>query len=204
MGSYMSILQLMGKGQTFEDLLFFYEKQYDYNMASLESQMSYLNVLKEEEQYYLARMNSAEGLTETERIQYEALQETMNEVQANILSKTEETLQALKDMYDTTIEDIMKDLEESMVGVGNDLAWLTEEYGFYMEEMEQYVSSQRELYEISKLNRNIQQSINDTTSSVHKKQLKALQDEINAQSELKELSEYEIEMMNLKYELLLK
>lgn len=204
MGSYMSILQLMGKGQTFEDLLFFYEKQYDYNMASLESQISYLNVLKEEEQYYLARMNSAEGLTETERIQYEALQETMNEVQANILSKTEETLQALKDMYDTTIEDIMKDLEESMVGVGNDLAWLTEEYGFYMEEMEQYVSSQRELYEISKLNRNIQQSINQTTSSVHKKELKALQDEINAQSELKELSEYEIEMMNLKYELLLK
>ena len=204
MGSYMSILQLMGKGQNFKDLLFFYEKQYEYNMASLESQMSYLEVLKEEEQYYLARMNSAQGLTETERIQYEALQETMNQVQADILSKTEETLQALKDMYNTTIEDIMKNLEESMVGVGNDLAWLTEEYGFYMEEMEQYVSSQRELYEISKLNRNIQKSINDTTSAVHKKQLKALQDEINAQSELKELSEYEIEMMNLKYELLLK
>lgn len=204
MKSYMSILQLMGKGTNYEDLLYFYDKQYDYNVASLEAQVNYLNVLKEEEQYYLDRMNTAEGLTETEREQYEALIETLNDANSTMLSSTEETLQNIKEMYDTTIENIMRKLEQSMTGMDKDLAWLTEEYGFYTEEMEQYVSASRELYEVSKLNRNIQNSINDTTSKVHKQKLKELQDEINAQSELKELSEYEIEMLNLKYELLLK
>lgn len=204
MKSYISILQLMGKGTNYEDLLHFYEKQYDYNVASLEAQVNYLNVLKEEEQYYLDRMNTAEGLTETERKQYEALMETLNDANSTMLSSTEEVLQNIKEMYDTTIESIVRKLEQSMTGMDKDLAWLTEEYSFYTEEMEQYVSASRELYEVSKLNRNIQNSINDTTSKVHKQKLKELQDEINAQSELKELSEYEIEMMNLKYELLLK
>ena len=37
MKSYISILQLLGKGQNYEDLMYFYEKQYDYNKASLQT-----------------------------------------------------------------------------------------------------------------------------------------------------------------------
>lgn len=204
MESYISIMGLLGKKTNYDQILTFYQKQYEYNLASLESQVSYLNVLKEEEQYYLDRMNSAEGLTETERAQYEALEETLMEVNNNVLSKTQETLEALQTMYNTTIEGIMKKLEESIVGIDNDIAWVMEQYGYYTEEVEQYVSASRELYEINKLNRNINQSINDTTSSVHKKRLKELQDEINAKSEANQLSEYDLNMMDLKYQLLLK
>lgn len=204
MKSYISILQLLGKGQNYEDLMYFYEKQYDYNKASLQTQMDLLEVLKQEEKYYLDRIDSAQGLTETEREQYEALQETIQEVQNEILSSTESTLQSLQEKYNNTINSIMKNLEESIVGEGNSLTWLSEEYSYYLEEFNRYLSAQKQLYEISKLNRNIDKSIADTTETLYKKQLKQLQDEINARAENNSLSEYELNIMNLKYELLLK
>lgn len=204
MKSYISILQLLGKGQNYEDLMYFYEKQYDYNKASLQTQMDLLEVLKQEEKYYLDRIDSAQGLTETEREQYEALQETIQEVQNEILSSTESTLQSLQEKYNNTINSIMKNLEESIVGEGNSLTWLSEEYSYYLEEFNRYLSAQKQLYEISKLNRNIDKSIADTTEALYKKQLKQLQDEINARAENNSLSEYELNIMNLKYELLLK
>ena len=204
MKSYISILQLLGKGQNYEDLMYFYEKQYDYNKASLQTQMDLLEVLKQEEKYYLDRIDSASGLTETEREQYEALQETMQDVQKEILSSTESTLQSLQEKYNNTINSIMKNLEESIVGEGNSLNWLSEEYSYYLEEFNRYLSAQKQLYEISKLNRNIDKSIADTTETLYKKQLKQLQDEINARAENNSLSEYELNIMNLKYELLLK
>lgn len=204
MKSYISILQLLGKGQNYEDLMYFYEKQYDYNKASLQTQMDLLEVLKQEEKYYLDRIDSTEGLTETEREQYEALQETMQDVQKEILSSTESTLQSLQEKYNNTINSIMKNLEESIVGEGNSLNWLSEEYSYYLEEFNRYLSAQKQLYEINKLNRNIDKSIADTTETLYRKQLKQLQDEINAKAESNSLSEYELNIMNLKYELLLK
>lgn len=204
MKSYISILQLLGKGQNYEDLMYFYEKQYDYNKASLQTQMDLLEVLKQEEKYYLDRIDSASGLTETEREQYEALQETMQDVQKEILSSTESTLQSLQEKYNNTINSIMKNLEESIVGEGNSLNWLSEEYSYYLEEFNRYLSAQKQLYEINKLNRNIDKSIADTTETLYRKQLKQLQDEINAKAESNSLSEYELNIMNLKYELLLK
>ena len=204
MKSYISILQLLGKGQNYEDLMYFYEKQYDYNKASLQTQMDLLEVLKQEEKYYLDRIDSATGLTETEREQYEALQETMQDVQKEILSSTESTLQSLQEKYNNTINSIMKNLEESIVGEGNSLNWLSEEYSYYLEEFNRYLSAQKQLYEVNKLNRNIDKSIADTTETLYRKQLKQLQDEINAKAESNSLSEYELNIMNLKYELLLK
>lgn len=204
MSSYISILGLIGKGSNLKDLTKFYESQYEYNLQSLEMQKEYLDILRSEEQYYLERMNSAEGLTETERQQYEDLEKTIADVNSNILSDTESTLNQIAEAFNNEIEIIFKDLEERIVGVGNSVQDLADAYSYYQEEQSRYVTSARELYEVNKLNRQIEKTMNETSSKVNKNLLAALQDRINKQSELNELTEYDIEMNQLQYELLLK
>lgn len=204
MSSYISILGLIGKGSNLKDLTKFYESQYEYNLQSLEMQKEYLDILRSEEQYYLDRMNSAEGLTETERQQYEDLEKTIADVNSNILSDTESTLNQITEAFNNEIEIIFKDLEERIAGVGNSIQDLADAYSYYQEEQSRYVTSARELYEVNKLNRQIEKTMNETSSKVNKNLLAALQDRINKQSELNELTEYDIEMNQLQYELLLK
>ena len=204
MSSYISILGLIGKGSNLKDLTKFYESQYEYNLQSLEMQKEYLDILRSEEQYYLERMNSAEGLTETERQQYEDLEKTIADVNSNILSDTESTLNQITEAFNNEIEIIFKDLEERIAGVGNSVQDLADAYSYYQEEQSRYVTSARELYEVNKLNRQIEKTMNETSSKVNKNLLAALQDRINKQSELNELTEYDIEMNQLQYELLLK
>lgn len=204
MSSYISILGLIGKGSNLKDLTKFYDSQYEYNLQSLEMQKEYLDILRSEEQYYLDRMNSAEGLTETERQQYEDLEKTIADVNSNILSDTESTLNQIAEAFNNEIEIIFKDLEERIAGVGNSIQDLADAYSYYQEEQSRYVTSARELYEVNKLNRQIEKTMNETSSKVNKNLLAALQDRINKQSELNELTEYDIEMNQLQYELLLK
>lgn len=204
MSSYISILGLIGKGSNLKDLTKFYDSQYEYNLQSLEMQKEYLDILRSEEQYYLDRMNSAEGLTETERQQYEDLEKTIADVNSNILSDTESTLNQIAEAFNNEIEIIFKDLEERIAGVGNSVQDLADAYSYYQEEQSRYVTSARELYEVNKLNRQIEKTMNETSSKVNKNLLAALQDRINKQSELNELTEYDIEMNQLQYELLLK
>lgn len=201
MQSYISIMGLIGKGVDYDKLSDYYDKQYTYNLKSLETQQQYLEVLKEEESYYLAKM-AAGDLTETERIQFEALQDTIAEVEDGILAKTEETLSALREAFSIAVEGILRDFEESVAGSGNTLEDLAADYEYYLEVQERHVSTSKELYEISKLNRQIEQDIADTSSSVYKQRLAALQEEIKAKSADRALTEYDIQMMNLEYELL--
>ena len=201
MQSYISIMGLLGQGIDYEKINEFYEQQYEYNLASLETQQQYLDALKEEEAYYLAKMASGE-LTETEREQFEALQDTIASVQDGILSKTEETLSALKEAFSSMVSGILRDFEESIAGAGNSLEDLAADYEYYLEVQERNVSTSKELYEVSKLNRQIEQDIADTSSSVYKQRLAALQEEIKAKSADRALTEYDIQMMNLEYELL--
>ena len=201
MQSYISIMGLIGKGVDYDKLSDYYDKQYTYNLKSLETQQQYLEVLKEEESYYLAKM-AAGDLTETERIQFEALQDTIAEVEDGILSKTEETLSALREAFAIAIEGILRDFEESVAGSGNTLEDLAADYEYYLEVQERHVSTSKELYEISKLNRQIEQDIAESSSSLYKQRLAALQEEIKAKSADRALTEYDIQMMNLEYELL--
>lgn len=204
MASYIQILGLLGNGTNYKQLTSFYDQQYQYSVQSLQTQQEYLAVLKQEEQYYLDRLAQNGELTDLEREQYEALEETINETQGNILSATQNTLTLITEAFNNEIESIFKDLEEKIAGVGNSLDGLADSYAYYQESQERYVNSAKELYEVSKLNRQIETSINDTTSIVNKNLLKQLQDKINKQSELNELTQYDIDMNNLQYQLLLK
>lgn len=204
MGSYINIMRLMGHEVDYKMLGEFYEYQLDYSLKSIDAQKKYLDILKQEEQYYLERMNSVEGLSEVEREQYEDLEETIQEVQSQFLSQVENAAQLIQEKFQNAINQTMKIFEESVVGAGNSINWMSEQYGRYMKTLDRYAAGHEEVYKISKLNRTIESELAKSRTSAYKKELKEFQDLIKAKSENNELSEYQLEHMELELELILK
>lgn len=203
MGSYITILGLMGRGKNFRELETFYAKQVEYSLENAKAQRQHLDLLLQEKEYYDAIIASGEELNDTQKIWYQDLLENIDEVSGELLSSTEEVLNNIASEYENVINGIFKELDEVMGGAAGSLAGLADQYSYYTETQERYVTSAKELYEVSKLNRDIERSIEDSTTTASKQMLAALKERINAQSELNELTEYDIEMNRLQYELAL-
>ena len=213
MESYINIAGLSGKTffgsdgeeviNSYKGLDAFYDAQYKNNLNRILIHREHLNVLTEEEDRFRDKIEAGQQLTELEKQQYAALQEQIQETREQVLSATEETLETLQAGYENTINGIAQDLDEFMAGAAGSIAHLADQYAYFQEEQERYVSTAKELYEVSQLTRDIENSISEASTKASKEALKALQEKINKQSELNELTEYDIEMNQLQYQLLL-
>jgi uncharacterized protein Yka (UPF0111/DUF47 family) len=85
----------------------------------------------------------------------------MNESQQDLLDYTESVLQTLKSQYENTINSIAEQFEQSITGSYKTFQDLLEDYNWYTEMEERHVNTAKELYEVNKLNRQINQSIAD-------------------------------------------
>ena len=213
MESYINIAGLSGKTffgsdgeeviNSYKGLDAFYDAQYKNNLNRILIHREHLNVLTEEEDKFRDKIEAGQQLTELEKQQYAALQEQIQETREQVLSATEETLETLQAGYENTINGIAQDLDEFMAGAAGSIAHLADQYAYFQEEQERYISTAKELYEVSQLTRDIENSISEASTKASKEALKALQEKINKQSELNELTEYDIEMNQLQYQLLL-
>lgn len=203
MESYISIMGLMGKANDFEQLQAFYDAQYTYGIQQVGVLKSTYDTLIAARAEYDAKIAAGQELTEIEQANYEALQDQIRDTENEMLSATEATLEAIKAGYQNAVQAMSKDLEEFMVGTGNSIAGLADQYAYFQEKQDRYVSTAKELFEVSKLNREIETSLADATTDASKEALKALQEKINKQSELNELTKYDIQMNQLEYQLLL-
>ena len=198
--SYIYILGLLGRGENFANLQKYYYGIYENSLQNLKVQKAYLDTLNQQAEYFKGKGTQ---MTELEKEQYEALQEKIRDVNSEVLSSTQNTLSALQDAYNNAISDIFKKLDDAMGGAEDSVQALADKYGYYQEEQQRYVSTAKELYEVSKLNRSIEQSIEDSTTAASKERLKALQKLIAAQSKANKLTQYDLDMMNLQYQLAL-
>ena len=198
--SYIDILGLLGRGENFANLQKYYYGIYENSLQNLKIQKAYLDTLNQQAEYFKGK---GAQMTELEKEQYEALQEKIRDVNSEVLSSTQDTLSALQDAYNNAISDIFKKLDDAMGGAEDSVQALADKYGYYQEEQQRYVSTAKELYEVSKLNRSIEQSIEDSTTVASKERLKALQKLIAAQSKANKLTQYDLDMMNLQYQLAL-
>lgn len=201
--SYLDIIALSGGETDYKKMATFYDMMNQNNLTKIEIQRNHLNALLEEEDKFQDKIRSGQQLTDLEKEQYQALQEEIQDTRDTLLSSTQEALETIRATYENTINDIAQDLDDFMAGAAGSLSYLQEQYEYFQEEQERYVSTAKELYEVSKLNRDIENTLGETTSKAAKEALKALQEKINKQSELNELTEYDIEMNQLQYQLLL-
>lgn len=131
----------------------------------------------------------------------DAYLEEFNEAQEAYLSSAQEAMETAQDMYLQQIEKAVYEFGQAVSnGVGLDL--LQDKYDHYIEQNERYFDKVNEAYQVSAWYNKLQQDIDDTTNSAHKKRLKALQEEINQRREGNKLSQYDLDILNAKYQVL--
>lgn len=131
----------------------------------------------------------------------DAYLEEFNEAQEAYLSSAKEAMETAQDMYLQQIEKAVYEFGQAVSnGVGLDL--LQDKYDHYIEQNKRYFDKVNEAYQVSAWYNKLQQDIDNTTNSAHKERLKALQEEINQRREGNKLSQYDLDILNAKYQVL--
>lgn len=209
MQSYIEMQQLMGRGQNFAELNSMYETSYRSSLLTAKAARDYLDTLYASRAAIIREIENS-GWTETLKAQYDSVEEHIISAEDDLASKTQQTLEDAKSKFQNTIDAILKATDlafKSLVDANGNLIMsfdeVAQDFNYWNEQQGWYVSTAKELYEVSKINRQIDDSIMDSTTMASKERLKALRNEINAYAEKNRLTEYDIEMNELQYKMAL-
>lgn len=124
-----------------------------------------------------------------------------NEAQEAYLSLAKDAMETAQDMYLEQIEKAVYDFGQVVSkGVGLDL--LQDKYDHYIEKDERYFDKVNEAYQTAAWYNKLQEDIDKATDAKTKQRLKELQEEIDMRREGNKLSQYDLDILNAKYEVL--
>lgn len=132
----------------------------------------------------------------------DAYLEEFNEAQEAYLSKAQETMETAKEIYILEIEKAIYSFQQVLAGTDVNLDLLQDKYDHYIETEGQYFDKVNEAYQVSAWYNKLQKDIDDTANTAYKERLKALQEEINSRKEGNKLSQYDLDILNAKYQVL--
>ena len=182
-----------------------------YKLAAMELQGLQEQYRQMQQQY--EQEVSAGGMDETRKRIWETQLENMRQavIQANgifqdaensFLTSWKDALSKASEVYKDTIEQAGKDFEKSFSPLFSTLELLSAQFDREKELGDLYVKDYQRIHDLSKLNRDIEQSIIDTDNLKGKNRLRDLQKEINdLQESGVELSEYDLDILDKKYKL---
>ena len=209
---YRNTINLLGKGLTnigkeFEASLIATEAEaYRQQTATAQQTLSGLTARRAElEKEYNALLASGKLDGKAQAQWEEAFNEIDSEIEKvsnNLQDSMTKGLQAAADTFQLQVEDIFEKFEDDLAGSYKSLEELSEAFDQQADLSSQYVSDYEKIYKLSKLTRQIENSMNNSNSVKAKATLAALQNEITAaQASGKQLSEYDLEYMEKKYQL---
>lgn len=145
-------------------------------------------------------------ISEDERKMWEdtikQMEASLQESEEAAMSSIETWMQAVNDKFIAEIEATMDRFAETVAGKFKNLNELQEAFERRQSENDRYLEDYKKIYEFSKLNRDIEKSIDQTDNVRAKKELLKLQEEINELEESgAEVSEYQMENLRKRYEL---
>ena len=118
------------------------------------------------------------------------------------MSSWEEALQASADRYAKLVDSIIEQFEDKIAGLYGTLDELQEAYDRASDLDAQYLEDYEQIYQLTKLTRDINNAIDDTDNIASKQAYKELITEINQiEAEGTKLSEYDLEVLQKKFEL---
>lgn len=129
------------------------------------------------------------------------LTDEANSAQEEFLSAWEDALDTVAEQFEMTVERVIESFNESIYALGG-LEGLSEEFSRQQETADMMVDDYQKIYELSKLNRDIQRTLDDTDVIAGKQKLLKLQEKINdLEAEGVEMSQYDLEYLQAEYEL---
>lgn len=134
---------------------------------------------------------------------YQAAQDNMNEAQEAFLSSWEEALQAAADAFQSNMEAAVRDVGEIMSGgLAGGLAELEDAFAKMNEQDQNYVDDYEKIYQLTKMTRDLNDKIDNTSNVRAQKELLKYQKELNNLLESdQEMSSYDLDYLQKKLDL---
>ena len=206
---YSSIAEMLGKSIDYKYMGKILQAQADVAGNAYKVSKSNYEMLKAQEderkrayEEAVARKASDSELELLEQQWWDA-REAANEAQDTMLSDVETWAEALRTVLDNAIADFGQELEETLsAGYGSFDAMST---AFERKNalQEEYLTTTNKIYETNKMMRTAQQEIDKTTNEAAKRRLKQFISETGALQDQTKLSQYELDIQQAKYDLLL-
>ena len=201
---YMTILDLMGESTDYKKVGVILEGQAETTKNEMiAAKEEYLMFAKEaEEQYLLWQSATNEAEAELYKQQYEAALAASDEAQEEYLSKAEAYGESLKAILENSLNEYAQDLENALTG-GTSFDQINTKLERAKSLQEEYLTTTNKIYETNKMMNTAQQEIDKSTNTVAKQKLKQFITETNELQKKNKLSQYELDIQQAKYELLL-
>lgn len=203
-----SIIGIMGR----KNLGISTEVMDQINQNILTNIQGQVGILKAEQDALEISLNEAQGKLQDAiaRNDQEAIQYWTNasqEIEANLLETKEKLLSQIEDYVKRAQEILAENIRENFAELARQTYGMTLDdaiasYDRYKTLSSDYLKDYQKIYELSKLTRMVQNSIDETPSLWIKERLRDLQEEINEyQAEGLQMTRYEVDYLNRKYEL---
>lgn len=139
---------------------------------------------------------------EAAKEQLENMDATVKENEQAMLDDLSAALEAAASEFEKAMEEIASSFEDAMTGAYGSFAALEASFEQQKALADRYLDDYQKIYELSKLNRDIINSIDDNDSIRAKERLRDIQEEINKLQESNvEMTQYEVDELRAKYEL---
>ena len=127
--------------------------------------------------------------------------EAMETAQDELLTSLEDTLTLIAEQFETSMQRAVDAFNDAIYSYGG-LEGLSSDYSMAKEYSSLMAQDYQKIYELNKINRNINKTLSDSNIIAGKQKMVELQKEINAlQASNVELSQYDLEYLQAKYEL---
>ena len=172
-------------------------------MKTLKEQMDGLNKASKEAQAALddRRADNDESSVKYWENQVEVIKQEAEKASDEFLASWEETLQAAQELFEMRVELAINTLSNALSPFET-LEEFQDKYEKAKTINDQYLDDAERLYELNKLNRQLNLQLNDTNDLLAKQKLKEIQQEINdLQADGVQMSQYDLDYLQKKYDL---
>ena len=176
------------------------------SMDHIESNKAYYESLveqqaKAQEELDAARARGDESSAEHWEEVVRTTTEAMETAQDELLTSLEDTLALIAEQFETSMQRAVDAFNDAIYSYGG-LEGLSSDYSMAKEYSSLMAQDYQKIYELNKINRNINKTLSDSNIIAGKQKMVELQKEINAlQASNVELSQYDLEYLQAKYEL---
>lgn len=172
-------------------------------MTTLKGQMDGLVKAQKEAEAALAdrRADNDESSVKFWENQVEVIKQEVEKASDEFLGSWEETLEAAQDLFEMRVEMAVNTLSNALSPFET-LEQFQDKYEKAKTINDQYLDDAERLYELSKLNRQLNLQMKDTDDLLAQEKLKEIQKEINdLQADGVQMSQYDLEYLQKKYDL---
>lgn len=204
---YANIMETLGKSTNYKAMGIILEAQVKTTENEVRAAKSAMEMYKEQAdaryaEYQQALADGDTAAAELYLKQYEAALQAANEAEETYLSKANDWAELLRATLENKLADMGQSLENALTG-GTSFDQMNSALERAASLQEEYLTTTNKIYETNKLMRTAQKAIDDSTNTVAKRRLQSFIDETQQLQNQSKLSQYELEIQQAKYDLLL-